>query len=96
MILSHREKLNPWKICHKNDKLMPCFCGQQKAPQVVLQSLYHNNGQAPISKELTDLKYSPQWKPEGMVKQMTEGILANISSFQMTSTRNSSISRRLE
>lgn len=74
---------------------MLCFLWQQKAPQVVLQSLYHNNGQVPISKELTDLKFSPQWKPEEMVRQITEGILANIASFQMTSTRNSSLSRRV-
>lgn len=66
----------------------------QKVPQVVLQSLYHNNAQGPISKELTDLKHSPPWKPETMVKQIMEVILANISSFQMTSTRNST-SRRL-
>lgn len=70
-------------------KLILCSFLKQKGPRVVLQSLYHNNAQVPISKELTDLKHSPQWKPEEMVQQITEGILANISSFQITSTRNS-------
>lgn len=60
-----------------------------QGPRVVLQSLYHNNAKEPVSKELTDLKYSPQWKPEEMVQQTKETILANISSFQMTSIRTS-------
>lgn len=62
---------------------------QQHKPRVVLQSLYHNSATEPVSKELTDLKFSSQWKPEEMVQQTKEAILGNISSFQMTSIRTS-------
>ncbi|XP_063853221.1 BRISC and BRCA1-A complex member 2-like isoform X2 [Scylla paramamosain] len=62
---------------------------QQHGPRVVLQSLYHNSAKEPVSKELTDLKYSSQWKPEEMVQHTKEAILANISSFQMSSIRTS-------
>lgn len=67
------------------DSLFP----QQHKPRVVLQSLYHNSATEPVSKELTDLKFSSQWKPEEMVQQTKEAILGNISSFQMTSIRTS-------
>ncbi|KAG7155262.1 BRISC and BRCA1-A complex member 2-like [Homarus americanus] len=59
----------------------------QQAPKIVLQSLYHNSPREPYSKEYSDQKYSPQWTPEEMVRNVRDVILSNVSSFQMSSIR---------
>ncbi|XP_045623985.1 BRISC and BRCA1-A complex member 2 [Procambarus clarkii] len=60
---------------------------QLQAPKIVLQSLYHSGPREPYSKELTEVKYSPQWNTEEMVRNIKDIILANVSTFQSSSIR---------